>query len=141
MTSLIRDLKKVRKKFQVGSENVISQTFFLWVFRFIWILRKTANLKDLELVLRQTETSDYNDKILEAKWSEEKKRAKLLQVQPSIKRAIFKAFGLIFVLNGLLKILWGISLWLGAYWLLKQTVALVRDITGPIKCLNRYFYF
>ena len=141
MTTLIRNIKKVRKKFQVGSQNVISQTFFLWVFRLIWILRKTTNLKDLELVLRKTETSDYNDKILETKWCEEKKRAKLFQVQPSIKRAIFRAYGLTFVQNGLFKILWGVSLWFAAYWLLKQTVALVRDITGPIKCLNRYFYF
>ena len=126
------------KRFKVGSGNVFSQTFFLWVFRFILVIRKTPNLKDLLLVLRETETSDYNDKILEAKWSEEKTRAKLRQVQPSIKRAIFRAFGLTFVLNGIFKILWGMALWLGAYWLLKQTVALVRDITSTsIKCLNR----
>ena len=126
--------KTINNKYQVGSGNIISQTFFLWIFRFILILRKTKDLKELLLVLRKTETSDYNDRILEAKLSDEKQRAKLLQVQPSIKRAIFRAFGLNFMLNGFLKILWGMSLWLGAYWLLKQTVALVRDITGPLNC-------
>jgi hypothetical protein len=139
MTEL-KEKENKQKQFQVGSGNVISQIFFIWVFRFIFVLRKSSNLKDLILVLRETETSDYNDKILEAKWADEKQRAKLRGKQPSIKSAIFRAFGLTFALNGLFKILWGISLWLGAYWLLKQTVALVRDITGKVLCSNMYFF-
>ena len=130
-------IKKLRK-FQVGAGNIISSIFFFWVFRFIFALRKTKDLKQLILVLRKTETSDYNDQILEEKWSQEKQRAKLAGVQPSVKRAIFKAFGLTFALNGILKILWGMALWFGAYWLLKKTVALVRDITGPLKCAASY---
>jgi len=120
--------------FQVGSGNIISQIFFLWVFQFIIVLRKFKDIKWLILILRKSETSDYNDQILEFKWTEEKKRAKLLKVQPSIKRAILKTFGLQFILNGIFKILWGISLWFGAYWLLKQTIALVRNITGKLTC-------
>jgi hypothetical protein len=128
--------------FQVGSGNFISQLFFLWVFQFILVLRKFKDIKWLILILRKSETSDYNDQILEIKWIEEKKRAKLLKVQPSIKRAIFKAFGLQFILNGVYKILWGISLWFGAYWLLKQTIALVRNITSKLTCAtNLYLCF
>ncbi len=43
-----------------------------------------------------------------------------------IRKAIFKAYGFRFILNGLWKLCWGISLWFGAYWLLKQTIAYVR---------------
>lgn len=46
---------------------------------------------------------------------------------PLIRRAIFKAYGLVFVLNGIWKIVWGASLWFGAYWLLKQTISYVRS--------------
>lgn len=43
-----------------------------------------------------------------------------------IRRAIFRAYGTLFVLNGIWKIVWGASLWFGAYWLLKQTISYVR---------------
>ena len=39
---------------------------------------------------------------------------------------MFRAYGLAFALNGIWKIIWGIALWFGAYWLLKQTIAYVR---------------
>jgi hypothetical protein len=44
-----------------------------------------------------------------------------------LRRALFKTFGLWFLLNGIWKIVWGASLWFGAYWLLKQTVSYVRS--------------
>jgi ABC-type multidrug transport system fused ATPase/permease subunit len=46
---------------------------------------------------------------------------------PLIRKAIFKSFGLRFIVNGLWKIVWEISLWIGAYWLLKVTIQWVRD--------------
>jgi hypothetical protein len=46
---------------------------------------------------------------------------------PLIRNAIFKAYGLQFVLNGIWKLVWGASLWLGAYWLLKKTIEYVRN--------------
>lgn len=45
---------------------------------------------------------------------------------PMIRRAIFKAYGALFILNGIWKLTWGISLWFGAYWLLKETIKFVR---------------
>ncbi len=133
MNSKEKIKKKISKKiqFEVGSGNFISSTFFLWVFRLILVLRNNGDVNNLQLNLRKTETSDYNDQLLDVKWTEEKHRASSLKVKPSINRAIFKAFGWTFVRNGILKVLWGISLWLGAYWLLKQTITLVRDITEP----------
>jgi hypothetical protein len=128
-------MKKITlaKTVTVGAGNIFSQVFFLWVFRFILILRRAKDLKNLILVLRKTETSDYNDELLEKKWSEEKERAYSKKKQPIIRRALFKAFGLNFILNGIFKILWGLALWFGAYWLLKVTIQYVRCVGNPKK--------
>jgi hypothetical protein len=91
---------KKPKPIIVGSGNPLSQLFFFWVFRFIILLRKTKDIKDLLLVLRPTEQADYNDKILEIKWAEEKERALKAKKKPMIRTALFKAFGLNFILNG-----------------------------------------
>ena len=134
-------MKQPARAVRVGSGNILSQIFFLWVFRFIIILRQSKDLKNLIFVLRKTETSDYNDEILEKKWSEEKERAQQKKIQPMIRRALFKAFGLNFILNGIFKILWGIALWFGAYWLLKVTIQYVRSrstdvVTGQMYALG-----
>lgn len=134
-------MKQPARAVRVGSGNILSQIFFLWVFRFIIILRQSKDLKNLIFVLRKTETSDYNDDILENKWSKEKERAQQKKIQPMIRRALFKAFGLNFILNGIFKILWGIALWFGAYWLLKVTIQYVRSkstdvVTGQMYALG-----
>jgi hypothetical protein len=67
--------QKPIRSFRVGSGNFISQIFFLWVFWFILLLRRTKDLKDLALNLRNTETARFNDKILDEKWKEEIARA------------------------------------------------------------------
>lgn len=110
----------------VGTKNVFSQLFFIWVFFFIHTLKRTTNFKDLYLLLREKDTASYNDNALEKKWVKEKEEASLKGRSPLIRKAIFKAYGVSFVLNGIWKLLWGISLWFGAYWLLKQTIAFVR---------------
>ena len=120
------------KAIVVGSGNVVSQFFFLWVFRFIWVLRRSKDLKDLIFLLRETETSEYNDELLEAKWSVEKERAAQKKTTPRIRTALFKTFGVAFALNGIFKILWGIALWTGAYWLLKVTVSYVRSKSSDV---------
>jgi hypothetical protein len=63
--------QKPIRSFRVGSGNFVSQIFFLWVFWFILLLRRTKDLKDLTLNLRNTETASFNDKILDEKWKEE----------------------------------------------------------------------
>jgi ABC-type multidrug transport system fused ATPase/permease subunit len=45
---------------------------------------------------------------------------------PLIRKAIFKAYGLVFILNGIWKLVWGAALWFAAYWLLKKTIQFVR---------------
>lgn len=118
--------KSVAKSMVVGTNNYISKLFFIWVFFLIHALKRTKNLKDLYLQLREKDTASFNDNILEKKWLKEKEVAKLKDRSPLIRRAIFKAYGLTFALNGLWKLLWGFSLWFGAYWLLKQTIAFIR---------------
>lgn len=61
-----------------------------------------------------------------------------------IRRAIFKAYGSLFILNGVWKIIWGICEWFGAYWLLKETIAYIRvrensSTKGQIYALGFYF--
>jgi hypothetical protein len=56
---------------RVGAGNFISQLFFLWLFRFILIVRRTKELKDLHMSLRRSETANYNDDILDRRWKEE----------------------------------------------------------------------
>jgi hypothetical protein len=131
MASKEKKSKTEKVNFKIGAGNFISSTFFLWVFQLIVLLRRVGDINNLQLTLRKADTSDYNDQILDVKWTQEKLRAKNKNVKPSINRAIFSAFGWTFIRNGMLKVLWGIALWFGAYWLLKQTIALVRDITGP----------
>ena len=114
------------KELIVGSGNFISQIFFLWLFRFIFKVRSSKDLKEFVFKLRKSETADKNDQILDKTWSQEKERAMHKNKQPILGRALCKAFGLTFLLNGILKILWGIALWTGAYWLLKETISYVR---------------
>ena len=67
--------KQQPRNVSVGSGNVVSQLFFLWVFRFIVIIKKCKDLKELVFALRLTETAEFNDLILEKNWSEEKIKA------------------------------------------------------------------
>lgn len=59
----------------VGAGNIFSQLFFIWLFKFIWIIRRDKDFKNLNLILRDSETSHINDDILEKKWKEEMKKA------------------------------------------------------------------
>ena len=64
-------------RLQVGSKNFISQLFFLWVFPFVFRLRlDKSNFKNIDLFLRESESANYNDEILEIKWQEEIEQAK-----------------------------------------------------------------
>jgi hypothetical protein len=63
---------KDKVKIRVGAGKIVSQIGFFWVFWFIYRVKKAAaDFKDLNLVLRKTETSKYNDTILDEKWKEE----------------------------------------------------------------------
>lgn len=63
-------------RIRVGARFFLSQLFFIWVFRFIFRLRRDkSNFKDIELYLRKSETADENDEILDKKWQEEIKKA------------------------------------------------------------------
>lgn len=66
---------KARRKVRVGAGNFVSQLFFLWVFSFIIIIRRTKDFANLDLRLRKTETAALNDEILDRKWKEEVKIA------------------------------------------------------------------
>ncbi len=72
--------KKENKKVSsivVGTKNIISDLLFFWVFFFIRAVKRTKNVKDLYLLLKECDTADYNDLRLEKKWEDEKQAAKL----------------------------------------------------------------
>ena len=123
---------KNKRLIKVGAGNFISQISFAWVFWFIWVICRAKDLTDLQLVLRKSETSSKNDEILDKKWKDEISQAGKQDRKPLIRRAIFKSYGALFVCKGMWKIVWGMFLWFGAYWLLKQTINYVR-----IKSTNR----
>lgn len=63
-------------KIRVGTKNFLSQIFFVWVFRFIFRLRRDkSDFKNIDLNLCDTETCVYNDDILEKWWKDEKQKA------------------------------------------------------------------
>ena len=63
-------------RIRVGTGFVLSQLFFVWVFKFIFLLRRDkSNFKNVELFLRKSETAEANDEILDKKWQEEIKNA------------------------------------------------------------------
>ena len=62
---------------RVGASNFISQLFFLWLFPFIYAIRNSRNdiQKELRLKLRKSETTSYNDELLDRNWRAEKELA------------------------------------------------------------------
>lgn len=141
------ELKKstILRHILIGS-NIISELFFLWVFYFIVVLKRSKDLKDLCFLLKKVDTTSYNDELLEKNWKDEKKRAFKLKTLPLIRRAIYKTYGCLFILNGIWKLIWSTSLWFGAYWLLKQTIDFVRaksqdNFDGHMYAIGMFIYF
>lgn len=64
-----------KKLMYVGTGNIFSQLFFIWLFKFIWILRRSKDFNGINLRLRKTETSSFNDDVLGNKWKLEKDQA------------------------------------------------------------------
>jgi hypothetical protein len=59
------------RKVEMGPGNFVSQLFFFWIFWLIPILRRKGDFKCLNLTLRKTEKTDYNDTILDKAWKKE----------------------------------------------------------------------
>jgi hypothetical protein len=74
--------KKVAASITVGTNNYLSDLLFFWVFFLITALRRTKNIKDLYLLLRECDTASYNDDRLEKRWEQEKQAAKLKDRYP-----------------------------------------------------------
>lgn len=66
---------KPMRQIKIGPGNIVSQIFFLWVFLFIFVLRRTKDIKELAISLRKKDTCRFNDDNLEKNWSREKERA------------------------------------------------------------------
>lgn len=60
------------KQEKIGATNFISQILFIWIFSFISQIRSCKNVKKFNFILRQRDTSIYNDEILENEWKREK---------------------------------------------------------------------
>ena len=71
-----KENKKV-KSIIVGTNNYLSDLLFFWVFFLISALRRTKDIKELYLLLKECDTATFNDDKLEKKWEQEKQAAKL----------------------------------------------------------------
>ncbi|ORX88735.1 P-loop containing nucleoside triphosphate hydrolase protein [Basidiobolus meristosporus CBS 931.73] len=104
---------------ELGGSNIISNWFFIWVFRLL--ARVNTIDAGLELLtLKKTETSKIVGSKLEKNWQKEITRSSI--GVPSIRRALFATFRGKYLLIGVYKIFWAAFIYLGAYLFLKRLI-------------------
>ncbi|KAJ3077663.1 Multidrug resistance-associated protein 1, partial [Quaeritorhiza haematococci] len=122
-TSRSKGRRRKRRKFVLAPSNIISSLLFLWVFKLVGLFRRTSNLSKINLSLRSTETAKVTGDVLCRTWDEEKKRSSETQngdkhQNPSLLRALYRAFGLRYFLLAIWKVLWAVFTWFSAYLIL-----------------------
>ena len=63
--------KKKKPRFILTSSNFLSQVFFYWVFRLVWISHHVADVRHIILALRPSETAQITGNILQSCWDQE----------------------------------------------------------------------
>lgn len=94
---------------------------YLWVWRLIVVLRY-KDIKDVALELNSSEKArDNAEKMCDA-WENEVVTSKGLGRKPSLLRAIWSVYGVVYGLLGIWKLVWAAFTWLGAYYFLKLSL-------------------
>ncbi|KAI8810177.1 P-loop containing nucleoside triphosphate hydrolase protein, partial [Cladochytrium replicatum] len=99
--------------------HFLSELLLLWVFKLVATINGISTLAKVNLGLKKSETAKVNGDLLDGFWSDEVKEH---QSNPSLLRALFKAFGKTYMLLSLWKISWGAFAWLGAYYVLRNLI-------------------
>ncbi|KAJ1328496.1 hypothetical protein BSLG_010228 [Batrachochytrium salamandrivorans] len=100
--------KRKKPKFRLGTANVISQFFFIWVFSLVRLCRQVADIRNINFSLNVSETAKATGDKLEAIWKKEVEQSKQ---NASLLRALFKAFGMIYIPLALWKLCWAGFTW------------------------------
>eukprot|EP00158_Paraphelidium_tribonemae_P009637 Partr_v1_DN28917_c0_g1_i2_m25279 putative ATP-binding cassette, sub-family C (CFTR MRP), member len=120
---------------QKGMEPILLKgSFFLsdWLFAYVYEIGyycRKLPAKALRFRLREFDSAAFNADKIDAAWSAEQKAN---PSQPSVFRALWKAYGLNYMLIGLYKLVWGLFTWLGAWYFLKETIKFVGNKNLPI---------
>ena len=108
-----------KARFRLASTNVVSQFFFLWVFRLVQVSAAAADIRNVNLVLAKSETAAATGDRLEKIWKRE-----CAAGQPSIRKCLFEAFGRAYLPLALWKLAWLSIAWLGTAYFLTNLIKL-----------------
>ncbi|ORX80639.1 P-loop containing nucleoside triphosphate hydrolase protein [Anaeromyces robustus] len=104
------------------SNNFISEILYLWVYRLIYLI-KSKDFTEIKFHLGKKESSKKTGKDLHNAWKEEVEKH---QKDPSIAKALMRAYGKGFGLLAIWEILWIFFAWTGFYWLVKQSIRYIE---------------
>ncbi|OUM58560.1 hypothetical protein PIROE2DRAFT_55085 [Piromyces sp. E2] len=105
------------------SNNFISEILYLYVYRLIYLI-KNKDISELKLHLGKNESSKKSGKDLHNAWKAEVEKTR---GDPSIFKAITRAFGKGFALLAVWEILWIFFTWTGFYYLVKKAVCYIEN--------------
>ncbi|ORX39513.1 P-loop containing nucleoside triphosphate hydrolase protein [Piromyces finnis] len=103
------------------SSNFVSEMLYLWVYRLIYLI-KSKDFSELKFHLGKNESSKKTGKDLHNAWRIEVEKH---QGNPSIFKAIIRAFGKSFSFLAIWEILWIFFTWTGFYYLVKKAVCYI----------------
>ncbi|KAH6577542.1 hypothetical protein BASA62_000841 [Batrachochytrium salamandrivorans] len=131
--------KRKKPKFRLGTANVISQFFFIWVFSLVRLCRQVADIRNINFSLNVSETAKATGDKLEAIWKKEVEQSKQ---NASLLRALFKAFGMIYIPLALWKLCWAGFTWVSSFWLLQLILKYqeARESGNPWPITYAYYY-
>ncbi|KAJ8327311.1 hypothetical protein, variant [Batrachochytrium dendrobatidis JEL423] len=140
-SSLLRRRKKKRKKpkFCLSTSNIISQLLFIWVFRLVRLCRRVSDIRNINFSLNESETAKATGDKLESIWNAEVNQS---NEKASLLRALFKAFGKIYIPLALWKICWAGFTWAGSFWLLQWILMYqeARETASPWPVHHAYIH-
>jgi len=104
------------------SNNFISEIIYLWVYRLIYLI-KNKDFSEIKFHIGKNESSKKTGKDLHNAWKTEVEKH---QKDPSIAKALMRAYGKGFALLAIWEILWIFFAWTGFYWLVKQSIRYIE---------------
>ncbi|EGF83598.1 hypothetical protein BATDEDRAFT_8420, partial [Batrachochytrium dendrobatidis JAM81] len=119
--------------------NIISQLLFIWVFRLVRLCRRVSDIRNINFSLNESETAKATGDKLESIWNAEVNQS---NEKASLLRALFKAFGKIYIPLALWKICWAGFTWAGSFWLLQWILMYqeARETASPWPVHHAYIH-
>ncbi|RKP19799.1 P-loop containing nucleoside triphosphate hydrolase protein, partial [Rozella allomycis CSF55] len=112
-----------KKPLILESKFFLSEWFFLWVFKLISYARHG---NDFEMELGREDGSVLNKELIKTAFDKEKEVAAREKRAPRMLNVLKSVYGREYMVAGLWKIVWGVSLWAGAYYFLERMMLFVK---------------